>query len=63
MKFYFVLLGLTLHKCVSTNHLSLLFDICPLRVHQIVCIVVGGTAGIILQLSLHHLYVKGYQHF
>ena len=51
MKFYFILTSLTLHECVSTNHLSLLFDICPLRVHQIVCIVVGGTTCVVLQLS------------
>jgi hypothetical protein len=55
MKFYFILLDLTLHECVITNHPSLLFDICPLRVHQIVCIVVGGTTCVVLQLSLHHL--------
>ena len=56
MKFYFILLDLTLEKCVSTNHLSLLFDICPLRVHQMVCIVVGGPACVVLQLTLHDLY-------
>jgi hypothetical protein len=55
MKFYFVLLGLTLHECVITNHLSLLFHIRPCRVHQIVCIVVGGTTCVVLELTLHHL--------
>ena len=56
MKFYFILLGLTLEKCVSTNHLSLLFDIRPMRVHQMVCIVVGGPACVVSELTLHHLY-------